>query len=71
MISETDPREGAALRQAQRFMSVLQDDEHRRSTESFTATDETETVTVVVNGGPLAHRPANRTRPAAAGRRNG
>jgi DNA-binding protein YbaB len=50
MISETDSPDGDALQQLQQFMSVLDDDQHRRSTESFTATDEAETVTVVVNG---------------------
>jgi DNA-binding protein YbaB len=37
------------LEQAQQFMSALEDQKHRMNTQSFTGTDETGTVHVVVN----------------------
>jgi len=50
MTSQTDPQVQEALQQTQRFISALEDDKHRTSNQSFSATDEAETVTVVVNG---------------------
>jgi DNA-binding protein YbaB len=49
MTTNTDPRVDEALRQTQQFISALEDQKHRMSTQSFTATDEAETVEVVVN----------------------
>ena len=49
-MAETDPRLAEALQQTQRFISALEDDKHRASNESFTGTDEAETVKVTVNG---------------------
>ncbi|WAC89316.1 YbaB/EbfC family nucleoid-associated protein [Mycobacterium sp. Aquia_213] len=50
MSTENDPQAVVALQQTQQFISVLEDQMHRAKTETFTATDETGTVTVVVNG---------------------
>ena len=50
MSTETDPQMVEALQHAQQFISVLEDEMHRAKTETFTATDETGTVEVVVNG---------------------
>lgn len=50
MTSQTDPQVAEALQQTQLFISALEDDKYRTSTESFTATDESETVKVTVNG---------------------
>ncbi|OMC11914.1 MULTISPECIES: YbaB/EbfC family nucleoid-associated protein [unclassified Mycobacterium] len=49
MTIEMHPQVAEALRQAQRFQSALEDQQHRTNTESFTATDESETVEVTVN----------------------
>lgn len=38
-----------ALRQAQRFQSALEDQQYRTNTESFSATDESETVEATLN----------------------
>jgi DNA-binding protein YbaB len=50
MTTETDPQVTDALQQMQQMLSVIEDNKHRTKTQSFTATDETGTVTVVVNG---------------------
>jgi DNA-binding protein YbaB len=50
MTAETDPRLTDALQQTQQLMSALEDEKHRKDTETFTATDETGTVEAVVNG---------------------
>jgi DNA-binding protein YbaB len=49
MSAETDPQVAEALSQMQQCLSGLEDLQHRANTESFTATDEAETVTVAVN----------------------
>jgi DNA-binding protein YbaB len=50
MTTETNPQVAEALQQMQRFISALEDDKYRANTESFTATDDAETVKVTVNG---------------------
>jgi len=50
MTTEMHPEVAEALRQAQRFQSALEDQAHRTTTETFTATDEFETVEVTLNG---------------------
>jgi DNA-binding protein YbaB len=49
MSAETDTRAAEALQRTQQFLSVLEDQMHRTKTETFTATDEAETVEVTVN----------------------
>ncbi|MCV7238152.1 YbaB/EbfC family nucleoid-associated protein [Mycolicibacterium celeriflavum] len=44
------PEVAAVLQQAQRLQSIMDDQLHRMSTQTFTATDETETVEVTLNG---------------------
>jgi DNA-binding protein YbaB len=50
MNPEIDARPTEALEQLHQFVSVLEEEERRASTHSFSATDETGTVTAVVNG---------------------
>lgn len=44
------PEVAAVLQQAQRLQSVMDDQLHRMDTQTFTGTDETETVEVTLNG---------------------
>ncbi|KUH94546.1 DNA-binding protein [Mycobacterium sp. IS-3022] len=44
------PEVAAVLQQAQRLQSIMDDQLHRMSTQTFTAADETETVEVTLNG---------------------
>ena len=44
------PDVAAVLQQAQRLQSILDDQLHRMNTQTFTATDEAETVEVTLNG---------------------
>ena len=50
MTDEMHPQVAAVLKQAQRLQSLVDDQLHKMSSESFTATDETETVEVTLNG---------------------
>lgn len=50
MTAQIHPQVAEALQQAQQFQSVLDDRIHRMDTDAFTATDDTETVEVTVNG---------------------
>lgn len=50
MTDEMHPEVAAVLHQAQRLQSIMDDQLHRMSTQTFTATDETETVEVTLNG---------------------
>ncbi|MEE6138568.1 YbaB/EbfC family nucleoid-associated protein [Mycobacterium sp. 050128] len=50
MTGQTDPQVTEALQHLQRFISAFEDEAFRTSTETSTATDETETVAVTVNG---------------------
>lgn len=50
MTAETEQTVTDALQQMQQVMSAIDDEKYRASSESFTATDESGTVTVVVNG---------------------
>lgn len=49
MTVEMHPQVAEALRHAQQIQSALEDQQHRTNTESFTATDESETVEVTLN----------------------
>lgn len=49
MTIEMHPQVAEALRQAQRFQSALEDQQYRTNTESFSATDESETVEATLN----------------------
>ncbi|KAA1242503.1 YbaB/EbfC family nucleoid-associated protein [Mycobacterium simiae] len=51
MTSEMHPQVSEALRQAELFQSALVDQQHRRNTETFTATDESKAVAVTVDAG--------------------
>ena len=44
------PEVAAVLQQAQRLQSIMDDQLHRMNTQTFTATDESETVEVTLNG---------------------
>jgi DNA-binding protein YbaB len=44
------PQVAAVLHQAQRLQSIMDDQLHRMNTQTFTATDESETVEVTLNG---------------------
>ncbi len=44
------PQVAAVLAQAQRLQSIVDDQLHKMNTETFTATDEAETVEVTLNG---------------------
>ncbi len=50
MTGQNDSQVIEALQQTQQFVSALEDSKFRDLTESFTATDEAETVKVTVNG---------------------
>ncbi|MCV7278746.1 YbaB/EbfC family nucleoid-associated protein [Mycolicibacterium flavescens] len=50
MSEDMHPEVAAVLRQAQRLQSVMDDQLHRMNTQTFTATDESETVEVTLNG---------------------
>ncbi|WP_286137597.1 YbaB/EbfC family nucleoid-associated protein [Mycobacterium sp. IS-3022] len=50
MTDEMHPEVAAVLQQAQRLQSIMDDQLHRMSTQTFTAADETETVEVTLNG---------------------
>ncbi|MGV0849312.1 YbaB/EbfC family nucleoid-associated protein [Mycolicibacterium phlei] len=50
MTDEMHPEVAAVLQQAQRLQSVMDDQLHRMDTQTFTGTDETETVEVTLNG---------------------
>jgi DNA-binding protein YbaB len=50
MSAETHPQVAEAMLQVQQFQSALEDQVHRTDTETFTATDEAETVQVAING---------------------
>lgn len=50
MNDEMHPEVAAVLQQAQRLQSIMDDQLHRMSTQTFTATDETQTVEVTLNG---------------------
>jgi DNA-binding protein YbaB len=52
MTAHMHPQVAEALQQAQLFQSILDDHLHHTETDTFTATDETETVEVTMN----AHR---------------
>ncbi|BBX64165.1 DNA-binding protein [Mycobacterium saskatchewanense] len=47
---ETHPEAAATLAEFERFTKALEDQINRTNSESFTATDETETVEVTING---------------------
>lgn len=49
MTVEMHPQVAEALRQAQLFQSALEDQQHRTKTETFSATDESETVEATLN----------------------
>ncbi|OBF13492.1 MULTISPECIES: YbaB/EbfC family nucleoid-associated protein [unclassified Mycobacterium] len=49
MTVEMHPQVAEAMRQARLFQSALEDQQHRRDTETFSATDESETVEVTLN----------------------
>jgi ESX secretion-associated protein EspL len=44
------PQVAAVLQQAQRLQSIMDDQLHKMNSETFTATDESETVEVTLNG---------------------
>ncbi len=50
MTEEMHPQVAAVLRQAQRLQSIMDDQLHKMNTETFTATDESETVEITLNG---------------------
>lgn len=50
MSGDVHPQVAAVLRQAQQLQSVMDDQLHRMNNQTFTATDETETVEVTLNG---------------------
>lgn len=50
MTDEMHPQVAAVLKQAQRLQSIVDDQLHKMSRETFTATDEAETVEVTLNG---------------------
>jgi DNA-binding protein YbaB len=50
VTEEMHPQVAAVLRQAQRLQSLMDDQLAKMSTETFTATDESETVEVTLNG---------------------
>ncbi|WP_165827601.1 YbaB/EbfC family nucleoid-associated protein [Mycolicibacterium sp. GF69] len=50
MTDEMHPDVAAVLQQAQRLQSIMDDQLHRMNTQTFTATDESETVEVTLNG---------------------
>ncbi|AIY44285.1 MULTISPECIES: YbaB/EbfC family nucleoid-associated protein [Mycolicibacterium] len=50
MTEEMHPQVAAVLRQAQQLQSLMDDQLHKMNTETFTATDEEQTVEVTLNG---------------------
>ncbi|MDX1889352.1 YbaB/EbfC family nucleoid-associated protein [Mycolicibacterium sp. 050158] len=50
MTEDMHPQVAAVLRQAQRLQSLMDEQLNKMATESFTATDEAETVEVTLNG---------------------
>jgi DNA-binding protein YbaB len=50
VTDDMHPEVATVLRQAQRLRSVLDDQLHKMSSETFTATDEAKTVEVTLNG---------------------
>lgn len=50
MTDDVHPQVAAVLRTAQQLQSLLDDQLHKMSNESFTGTDETNTVEVTLNG---------------------
>ena len=50
MTHEMHPHVAAVLQQAQRLQSIVDDQLHKMSSETFSATDESETVEVTLNG---------------------
>ncbi len=50
MTDEMHPQVAVVLAQTQRLQSVLDEQLHKMATQRFTATDETETVEVTLNG---------------------
>lgn len=50
MSDDMHPQVAAVLKQAQRLQSLMDDQLTKMNTESFTATDESETVEVTLNG---------------------
>ena len=50
MTDEMHPQVAAVLKQAQRLQSIVDEQLHKMNSETFTATDESETVEVTLNG---------------------
>ncbi len=50
MTDKTHPQVAAVLQQADRLLSVMDDQLHKMKSDKFTATDESETVEVTLNG---------------------
>jgi DNA-binding protein YbaB len=50
VTEEMHPQVAAVLRQAQQLQSIMDDQLHRMNNQTFTATDESETVEVTLNG---------------------
>jgi DNA-binding protein YbaB len=49
-VTEMHPEVAAVLQQADRLVSIMDDQLHKMKSEKFTATDESETVEVTLNG---------------------
>jgi DNA-binding protein YbaB len=50
VTSEMHPQVAAVLQQSQRLLSIMDDQLHKMRSEKFTATDESKTVEVTLNG---------------------
>ncbi len=50
MTEEMHPQVAAVLKQAQQLQSIMDDQLHKMNSQTFTATDEAETVEVTLNG---------------------
>ena len=50
MTDDMHPQVAAVLSQAQRLQSIMDEQLHKMNTDTFTATDETKTVEVTLNG---------------------
>lgn len=50
MTDEMHPQVAAVLRQAQQLQSIMDEQLHKMNNQTFTATDESETVEVTLNG---------------------
>jgi DNA-binding protein YbaB len=50
VTDDMHPQVAAVLRQAQRLQSIMDNQLHKMNSETFTATDESETVEVTLNG---------------------